>query len=102
MQTNSFLKQKNIPKVGAFFNLLYLCLPILSLFSAVGIGLTTYATFIVTYMAWVPFWLYVVAVFILAIAVMILFWVFVYQGYFRNPIGQDVAEIKEMVKGMKQ
>lgn len=93
MATNGIFRQRKIKGIGAFFNLLYLCLPILSLFSAVGIGLTTYATFIITYMPWLPFWLYILAVALAAIFVMFLFWVFVYQGYFYNPIGQNIVKI---------
>lgn len=94
MQISNLFKQKECKKLGAFFNLLYLCLPILSIFSAIGVGLTTYATFVVDYMPWLPLWVYLVAVVVAAGLVMVLFWVFVYKGYFMNPIGQDVAKIK--------
>lgn len=92
---SSLFKQRKIKGVGEFFNVLYLTLPIISLFGYVGIALTTYATFVVTYIPWLSLPVFLAVAIAVALFAMFLFWKFVYLAYFNNPIGQDVAKIKK-------
>ncbi len=92
-------KQYNIQWLGTFINVLYLTMPLFGIVAYGMTAVTLYATFIVPfvrpYIPWLNIWWFILVIFIGAIFILLIFWKFIYKAYFRNPIKQDIEQIKK-------
>jgi hypothetical protein len=92
-------KQYDIRWIGLFVNVLYLTTPIFGIGAYAMAGATMYATVIIPYvkpmLPWFDFWVFAIVACLVCFMLLFLVWMFVYRGYFGNPIKQDVEKIKK-------
>jgi len=74
------MKQRNIPKVGAFVESLFTCLPFLGIINFMILAVVLYTNiqpYLLTHMPWMNLWIFLILVLMLVATMMVLIYKFV-------------------------